>query len=115
MEVADEFIADDDAAEDALLVAEEAHYRAGGDGDGRVSARGVPCWGEEESPTSEGDTGAGRWAAGVVVLLGARGFGGWLQVIESGSAGDFGGVGEALVGHIGRNGDRYVTEAGFWL
>ena len=80
-----------------------------------MSARGVPCRGEEESPTSEGDAGAGGWTAGVVVLFGARGFGGWLQVVEIGSAGDFGGVGKALVGHIGHDGDRYATEAGFWL
>ena len=104
VEIADEFIADDDAAEDALLVAEEAHHRAGGDGDGRVGARGVPCRGEEESPTSDGDAGTGGWAAGVVELFGARGFGGWLQVVESGSAGDLGGVGEALVGHFGADG-----------
>ena len=115
MEVADEFIADDDAAEDALLVAEEAHHRAGGDRDGGVSARGVPCRGEEESPTGEGNTGAGGWAAGVVVLFGARGFGGWFQVIESGGAGDLGGVGEALVGHFGVTGVEYAIEAGFWL
>ena len=42
VEVLLEFLADDDAAEDALLVAEEAHDGAGGDGDD-----GVEAWGGE--------------------------------------------------------------------
>ena len=71
-EVIDKVRADDDAPEDALLVTEETHDRACGQGDERVGYRRAPWWRGEIGVGGGGEAGMGAQTAGMAVGLGAR-------------------------------------------
>ena len=85
VEILNELVTYNDTTENALLVAEEAHDRAGGDGDGGVRGVDVP-WGEGKvGAPSDGDAGSSAGAAVVVEFRRAGGFAGQ-ETVEGGDA-----------------------------
>ena len=100
-------MADNDAAEDALLVAEETHDCACCEGDEGVGHGGAPWWRGEVEAGGDGEAGLSAQAAGVVVGLGAGMVGRGREEGEGGCAGDVGGRGgglDVIVSSWGRDG-----------